>query len=85
MSMVAAFADISARSAQGEALQAEAYKLGPLTPGGVGPAVEGVAILMGILSIIVVSLRVWVRSGYSDASTRLWGPEDYLAVFGTVS
>lgn len=85
MSMIAAFADISSRSAEGEALQEEAYKLGPLKPGGVGPAVEGVAVLMGILSIVVVGLRVWVRSGYSNASTRLWGPEDYLAVFGTVS
>lgn len=84
MSMIAAFADISSRSAEGEALQLAAYQLGPLTPGGVGPAVEGVAVLMGVLSIIVVSLRVWVRSGYSDASTRIWGPEDYLAICGTV-
>lgn len=70
---------------QGELIKAAADALGPLTPGGVGPAVEGVAIFFGIVSIVVAILRIWVRSGFSDASIKVWGPEDYLVVLGTVS
>lgn len=82
--MIAAFAELSSRSVKGEALQTAVYKLGPLTPGGIGPAAQGVTILMGILSAVVVGLRVWVWSRYSGASTRVRGPEDYLVVLGTL-
>lgn len=57
-----------------------------MTPGGVGPVVEGLAIFYGIIAIIVTSLRVWVRSGFSSASpSKLYGMDDYLAFLGTVS
>lgn len=69
----------------GEQIQAFAYQLEPLAPKGLAPAVEFVAIILGIISVIVVSLRIYVRAGLSGASSRLWGIEDYLAVIGTVS
>lgn len=72
-------------SMTGEEIQALVNKLPPITPGSVGRAVQAVAILLGILSIIVVSLRIYVRAGFSGAASRLWGVEDYVAVIGTVS
>lgn len=72
-------------SMTGEEIQDLVNKLPPITPGGMGRAVQAVAILLGIISVVVVSLRVYVRAGLSGASSRLWGPEDYLAVIGTVS
>lgn len=69
----------------GEQIQALVYELGPLNPKGLGHAVEIVAILLGVVCALVVSLRVYVRAGLSGASTRTWGVEDYLAVIGTVS
>lgn len=74
-----------AASMTGEQIQAFAYQLEPLAPKGLAPAVEFVAIILGIISVIVVSLRIYVRAGLSGASSRLWGIEDYLAVIGTVS
>lgn len=74
-----------ASSMTGEEIAAYAYSLPPLTPKGLGPGVIFVALLMGVTSLLVVSLRAWVRAGYSGASTRTWGPDDYLAVGGTVS
>lgn len=77
----------SAADNEGEAPQAAAYQLGPLPrAGGIGPAVQAVALLMGVQSVVVVALRVWVGAGYSGASpTRLWGAEDYLALLGTLA
>lgn len=72
-------------SMSGEQIQALVYQLEPINPTGLGRAVEVVAICLGIICAIVVSLRVWVRAGLSGASTRTWGLEDYLAVVGTVS
>lgn len=69
----------------GEQISAIAYQLEPLTPKGLGPAVEFIAIVFGIVCVIVVGLRIYVRAGLSGASTRLWGVEDWLAVIGTVS
>ncbi|KAL0778187.1 hypothetical protein CaCOL14_005840 [Colletotrichum acutatum] len=73
-----------AASMTGEQIQAFAYQLDPLAPKGLAPAVEFVAIILGIISVIVVSLRIYVRAGLSGASSRLWGVEDYLAVIGTL-
>ncbi|KAJ0297333.1 hypothetical protein COL516b_010750 [Colletotrichum fioriniae] len=73
-----------AASMTGEQIQAFAYQLEPLAPKGLAPAVEFVAIILGIISVIVVSLRIYVRAGLSGASSRLWGIEDYLAVIGTL-
>lgn len=76
----------SSSASQGEQVRAAAYALGPMTPGGVGPIVEGLAIFYGIIAVIVTSIRLFVRSGFSSASpTRLWGMDDYLAFVGTVS
>lgn len=76
----------SSSPSEGEQVRAAAYALGPLNPGGVGHVVEGLAIFYGIIAAIVLSIRVWVRSGFSSASpTRLWGVDDYLAFVGTVS
>lgn len=69
----------------GDQISAIAYQLEPLTPNGLGPAVEFIAIVFGIACVIVVGLRIYVRAGLSGASTRLWGIEDWLAVIGTVS
>lgn len=69
----------------GEQIQALVYELEPLNPTGLGRAVEVVAILLGVVCVLVVSLRVYVRAGLSGASTRTWGAEDFLAVVGTVS
>lgn len=73
-----------AASMSGEQIQALVYELEPLNPTGLGRAVEVVAILLGVVSVLVVSLRVYVRAGLSGASTRAWGAEDFLAVIGTV-
>lgn len=69
----------------GEQIQDLANKLEPLTPKGLGPAVEVVALVFGTISVISVSLRVYVRAGLSGASTRLLGIEDYMAVLAIVS
>ncbi|KAF5491535.1 hypothetical protein CGCS363_v010621 [Colletotrichum siamense] len=73
-----------AATTTGEQISAIAYQLEPLTPKGLGPAVEFIAIVFGIVCVIVVGLRIYVRAGLSGASTRLWGVEDWLAVIGTV-
>lgn len=69
----------------GEQIQALVYELDQLNPTGLGRAVEVVAILLGVVCALVVSLRVYVRAGLSGASTRTWGVEDFLVVIGTVS
>lgn len=74
-----------AASMSGEQIQALVYQLEPINPTGLGRAVEVVAICLGVLCAIIVSLRIYVRAGLSGASTRIWGIEDYLAVVGTVS
>lgn len=68
----------------GEQIQALANQLETINPTGLGRGVEVVAICLGVVCAIVVSLRVWVRAGFSGASTRMWGVEDYLAVVGTL-
>lgn len=76
----------SSSISEGEQTRAAAYALGPMTPGGVGRLVEGLAIFYGIIAVIVLSIRIWIRSGFSSASpTGLWGIDDYLVVLGTVS
>jgi hypothetical protein len=69
----------------GGQIQALAYELPPVSPKGLGPAVEITAILFGIICVIVVALRVYVRAGLSGASVNHWGLEDYLVVIGAVS
>lgn len=69
----------------GEQIQALANALPPLPPKDLGPAVQGFALVFGIVSIIVVCLRIYVRAGLSDVSPRLLGLEDYLAVLSIVS
>ncbi|OLN95218.1 hypothetical protein CCHL11_08126 [Colletotrichum chlorophyti] len=68
----------------GQQIQALANDLEPLTPKGLGPAVEHVAIIFCIICVVIVSLRIYVRAGISGASTRLWGLEDLLAVVATL-
>lgn len=69
----------------GEALSALAYTLPPLTPHGFGLTIEVISILLAIISVIVVCLRVYVRTGLSGAINRFWGVDDYLVVIGFVS
>lgn len=73
-----------AASMTGEQIQALADALEPLTPKNLGPAVQGFAIAFGVISVIVVCLRIYVRAGLSGVSPRLLGFEDYLAVLATV-
>ncbi|POS72773.1 hypothetical protein DHEL01_v208833 [Diaporthe helianthi] len=73
-----------AASMSGEQIQALVNQLEPISPTGLGRAVEVVAILLGVVCTVVVSLRVYVRAGLSGASTRIWGVEDYLALIGTL-
>ncbi|KAG8169535.1 hypothetical protein KVR01_000280 [Diaporthe batatas] len=73
-----------AASMSGEQIQALANQLEPINPTGLGRAVQVVAIFLGVVCTIVVSLRIYVRAGLSGASTRIWGVEDYLALFGTL-
>ncbi|KAJ0116871.1 hypothetical protein J7T55_010022 [Diaporthe amygdali] len=68
----------------GEEMQDVAYHLVPLTPKGFGLAVETSAMSLGIVSIIVISLRVYMRLGFSTASRRACGLDDILALFGTL-
>ncbi|KAI1046651.1 hypothetical protein LB505_011184 [Fusarium chuoi] len=72
-----------AASMTGEQIQALADALEPLTPKNLGPAVQGFAIAFGVISVIVVCLRIYVRAGLSGVSPRLLGFEDYLAVLAT--
>lgn len=69
----------------GEETQAAAYQLVPLAPQGFGLAVEVVAISLGIISFLVISLRAYARLGFSVGLGRSWGLDDILAVIGTVS
>ena len=73
-----------ADSMTGEQIQALANALPPLTPKDLGPVVQGFALAFGIISVIVVSLRIYVRAGLSDVSPQLLGPEDYLSVLSAV-
>lgn len=69
----------------GEEMQAGAYQLLPLTPRGFGLAIEAVAISLGVIGIIIISLRAYVRFGFSVGLSRSWGIDDILAVIGAVS
>ncbi|KAF5602421.1 uncharacterized protein FSUBG_7728 [Fusarium subglutinans] len=73
-----------AASMTGEQIQALADALEPLTPKNLGPAVQGFAIAFGVISVVVVCLRIYVRAGLSGVSPRLLGFEDYLAVLATI-
>lgn len=75
----------SSTTSEGEEIRHAAYALGMLTPTGVGPGVQGIAMAFGFLSILSVSVRVWISSGASGASSRTWGAEDYMIVASTVS
>ncbi|RBR26411.1 uncharacterized protein FIESC28_00816 [Fusarium coffeatum] len=73
-----------ADSLTGEQIQALANALPPLTPKDLGPVVQGFALAFGITSVIVVTLRIYVRAGLSDVSPQLLGPEDYLSVLSAL-
>lgn len=71
--------------ASGENTQAIADQLAPLTPIGLGFAIEAIGIALGIIGLIAISLRLYVRFGFSAGLSRSLGPDDVLAVLGTVS
>ncbi|KAF5002761.1 hypothetical protein FGRMN_159 [Fusarium graminum] len=73
-----------AESMTGEQISALAYGLEPLKPQDLGPAVQGFAISFGILSFVVVCLRIYVRAGYSGVAPRLLGLEDYMTILATL-
>ncbi|CAG7566058.1 unnamed protein product [Fusarium equiseti] len=68
----------------GELIQAFANALPPMPPKDLGPVVQGFALAFGITSIVVVSLRIYVRAGLTEVSPRLLGLEGYLAVLATL-
>lgn len=69
----------------GEQLQAVADQLAPLFPTGLGFAIDAIGIALGIIGIIVISLRLYARLGFSVGLSRSLGPDDVLAILGTVS
>ncbi|KAF5020881.1 hypothetical protein F66182_7083 [Fusarium sp. NRRL 66182] len=69
-----------ASSMTGEQTQALAERLEPLSPKGLGASAAVVAVILGIISFVVVSLRVYVRWGKTKASSRVLGADDLLAV-----
>lgn len=71
--------------ASGEQIQAVAYQLASLSPKGLSFAIDAIGIALGIIAIIALSLRLYVRLGFSAGLSRPLGPDDFLAVFGTVS
>ncbi|POS76617.1 hypothetical protein DHEL01_v204982 [Diaporthe helianthi] len=71
--------------ASGEQIQAFAYQLAPLSPKGLGLAIDVVGIALGIIGIIALSLRLYVRLGFSAGPNRSLGPDDFLTVFGTLT
>ncbi|KAH7241313.1 hypothetical protein BKA59DRAFT_528924 [Fusarium tricinctum] len=73
-----------AESMTGQQIKALADSLEPLTPKDLGPVVQGFAIFFGIVSVIVVCLRIYVRAGYSGVAPRLLGLEDYMTVVATM-
>ncbi|KAF5008709.1 hypothetical protein FDECE_5036 [Fusarium decemcellulare] len=73
-----------AGSMTGEQIQALADALKPLQPKDLGPAVQGFAISFGVISVVVVCLRIYVRAGLSGVSPKLLGLEDYLSVLATI-
>lgn len=72
-----------ASSVSGEETQAVAYQLAPLAPKGFGLAIEWLAISLGIIGLIVISLRAYAR--FTGGLGRSWGLDDVLAVIGNVS
>lgn len=74
-----------AGSMTGQQIKAVADGLEPLTPKDLGPVVQGFALFFGVVSVIVVCLRIYVRAGYSGVAPRLLGLEDYMTVVATVS
>lgn len=71
--------------ASGEQIQAVAYRLASLSPKGLSFAIDAIAIALGLIAIIALSMRLYVRLGFSAGLSRPLGPDDFLAVFGTVS
>jgi hypothetical protein len=69
----------------GQQIKDLADGLEPLTPRDLGPVVQGFALFFGVVSVIVVCLRIYVRAGYSGVAPRLLGLEDYMTVVATVS
>lgn len=72
-----------ASSVSGEETQADAYQLVALAPKGFGLAIEWVAISLGIIGLVVISLRAYAR--FSGGLGRSWSLDDILAVIGNVS
>ncbi|KAF4446878.1 integral membrane protein [Fusarium austroafricanum] len=68
----------------GEQIQSIADGLPPITPKNLGPAVEGLAIAFGAVSVIAVCLRIYIRAGLSGVSPRVLGIEDYLAILAAL-
>jgi hypothetical protein len=69
----------------GEQIQAVSYQLAPLSPKGLGFAVDAIGIALAIIGIIAISLRLYARLGFSVGLSRSLGPDDVLAILGTVS
>ncbi|KAG8157809.1 hypothetical protein KVR01_012471 [Diaporthe batatas] len=71
--------------ASGEQIQAVAYQLPSLSPKGLSFATDAVGIALGVIAIIALFLRLYVRLGFSTGLSRPLGPDDYLAAFGTLT
>ncbi|KAH8757243.1 hypothetical protein F5883DRAFT_632067 [Diaporthe sp. PMI_573] len=69
----------------GEQIQAVAYQLAPLSPKGLGFAVDAIGIALAIIGIIAISLRLYARLGFSVGLSRSLGPDDVLAILGTLT
>jgi hypothetical protein len=69
----------------GGQLQAAADQLAPLSPKGLGFAIDAIGIALGVFAIIALSLRLYARFGLSERLGRSLRPDDTLAILGTVS
>ncbi len=72
-------------SLSGEQIADIAYTLPTLTPRGLSLGIVVASITLAVITTVVVSLRIWVRTGLSRALGRIWKIEDYLLVVGFVS
>lgn len=72
---------MSSTRAEGERLQAEAYKLSSIEPVDLGPPINGLIYFFTAVSALIIFLRSWVRF----FTEQRWGWDDILAVGGFVS
>ncbi|KAI0023874.1 GPCR, PTH11-type [Xylariomycetidae sp. FL0641] len=66
----------------GEMMQAQAYAEPSIQPQGLASAVEIVVLVTVILATIIISLRVYARSGIIQRSATVWGWADTFAILG---